>query len=243
MGDSARQAALVTGAGNGIGRAVALRLAEAGFDVVATDRDAAALAALPPDPRLRLRTMDVRDGDAVRTIAHEAKRIDVLVNCAGVVQAGTILTATDDDLEFGLDVNFRSMWRTIRAVLPGMVERRSGAIVNVSSIGSSVKGFKDRVVYGATKAAVIGLTKSVAADFAPFGITCNAVCPGPVDSPSMRERLGTAADVVAAQAEMRSRVPIGRMGTPEEVAELVAYLANARFTTGQIHVIDGGVTG
>lgn len=238
-----RRTALVTGAARGIGRAAAERLARDGYEVVATDRDPDALRDIARVPAVRTMRLDVGSDADVAAVAASVGTPDVLVNCAGIVQVGSILEATDADLDLGMDVNFRSMWRTVRAVLPGMVERRSGAIVNVSSIGSSVKAMKARFVYSATKAAVIGLTKSVAADYAAFGITCNAVCPGPIDSPSMRDRLGSQANPEVAKKEMAARVPLGRMGTAEEVAELIAYLADARFTTGQVHVIDGGMVG
>lgn len=243
MSNGEGRTAVVTGAGNGIGLAAAGKLAECGFQVVATDRDEASLQRAGLPASVAARRLDVTDGEAVKRLAAEFGDADVLVNCAGIVQIGAILDATDVDLDLGIDVNFRSMWRTVRAFLPGMVERRSGAIVNVSSIGSSVKAMKGRFIYSATKAAVIGLTKSVAADYADCGVCCNAVCPGPVDSPSMRDRLTALKGLDEARQDMAARVPLGRMGTVEEVGELIAYLAGARFTTGQIHVIDGGMTG
>lgn len=242
MDGGAGRWAVVTGAANGIGLAAARALEARGFSVVATDRDEAALRGAGLPGSVATRRLDVTDGEAVARLAAEFADADVLVNCAGVVLIGAILEASDAELELGIDVNFRSMWRTVRAFLPGMVERRSGAIINVSSIGSSVKAMKGRFVYSATKAAVIGLTKSVAADYADYGVCCNAVCPGPIDSPSMRDRLA-ALKAPEARREMEARVPLGRMGTADEVGRLIAYLAEARFTTGQIHVIDGGMTG
>ena len=169
--------------------------------------------------------------------------MDILVNCAGIVHSGTVLEATFDELTAAIDLNVKSMIRTIRAVLPGMLARGDGAIINMSSVASSVKGVPNRFVYSTTKAAVIGLTKAIAADFVAKGIRCNAICPGTVDSPSLQERLRTQGDYDAARAAFVARQPIGRIGTPEEIADLVVYLATATYTTGQVHVIDGGWTG
>lgn len=233
----AKITALVTGAAQGIGRASAERLLERGYDVWATDRGRFDM------PGATVRSMDVTDAAVIARVVAEIGTVGVLVNCAGVVQAGTILDAGDDDIDLGFDVNFRSMVRTIRAVLPGMIEAGQGAIVNIASIGSSIKSVPNRFIYSASKGAVIGLTKSVSADFAPKGVRCNAVCPGPIDSPSMRERIvASSPDAEAARREMGSRAPLGRLGTVEEVADLVAYLAAAEFTTGQAYVIDGGMT-
>lgn len=233
----AKVSALVTGAAQGIGRASAERLMAQGYDVWATDRSPFELSGAT------VRTMDVTDVAAIARVVAEIGLVAVLVNCAGLVQAGTILDATDDDIDLGFNVNFGSMVRTIRAVLPGMLAAGGGAIVNIASIGSSIKAVPNRFVYSATKGAVIGLTKSVSADFAPRGVRCNAVCPGPIDSPSMRERIvASDVDAEAARRAMGARTPLGRMGTVEEVADLVAYLARAEFTTGQAYVIDGGMT-
>ncbi len=229
--------ALVTGAAQGIGRASAERLLVQGYDVWATDRGRFEL------PGATVRAMDVTDAAAIARVVSEIGAVGVLVNCAGIVQAGTVLDAADDDIDLGFDVNFRSMVRTTRAVLPGMLAAGGGAIVNIASVGSSLKAVPDRFVYSASKGAVIGLTKSVSADFAPKGVRCNAVCPGPIDSPSMRERIvASGPDAEAARREIGARTPLGRLGTVEEVADLVAYLAGARFTTGQTFVIDGGMT-
>jgi 2-keto-3-deoxy-L-fuconate dehydrogenase len=231
-----KKLALVTGAAQGIGRAAAGRLLSRGYEVVATDRASFEL------PGATVRTMDVTDASAIADVVSGIGNVGVLVNCAGIVQMGTILDATDDEIALGFDVNFRSMVRTIRAVLPGMMAAGGGAIVNIASIGSSIKSVPNRFIYSASKGAVIGLTKSVSADFAPKGIRCNAVCPGPIDSPSMRDRIAMNPDAEAARREMGARTPLGRLGTTEEVAELVAYLAEAEFTTGQAYVIDGGMT-
>ncbi len=241
MADSNRTM-FVTGAAQGIGRAVAIRGAAAGWSVTATDISPTVEALSHDDRRVLTRQLDVTDKRAVIAAIGEAGPLDALVNCAGIVQVGTILDASDDEVEQGFAVNVRSMIHTIRAALPGMIGRGGGAIVNVASIGSSVKGVPQRFVYGASKGAVIGLTKSVAADFAAQGIRCNAVCPGPIDSPSMRERFAVQADQDAARRAIVARVPMGRLGTSEEVADLVLYLASASFTTGQIHIIDGGIT-
>ena len=168
--------------------------------------------------------------------------VDILFNCAGIVHGGTVLDATFEEFDFAVDLNVTSMIRTIKAVLPGMLARGDGAIVNMSSVASSVKGVPNRFVYGTTKAAVIGLTKAIAADYVARGIRCNAVCPGTVDSPSLQDRLRAQGDYEAARAAFVARQPIGRIGTPEEIADLVVYLATATYTTGHIHVIDGGWT-
>ena len=179
---------------------------------------------------------------AVNAAVAEIGRVDVLFNCAGFVHAGSILEMKDADLDFALDLNVRSMVRTIRAVLPGMLERGDGAIINMASVASSVKGVPNRFVYGVTKAAVIGLTKSVAADYVGKGIRCNAICPGTVESPSLQDRLRAQGDYDAARAAFIARQPMGRLGTPEEIADLAVHLAGATYTTGQAYVIDGGWT-
>jgi 2-keto-3-deoxy-L-fuconate dehydrogenase len=166
----------------------------------------------------------------------------VLFNCAGFVHAGTILEMKDRDLEFAFDLNVRSMVRTIRAVLPGMIERGGGSIINMSSLAGSVKGVPNRFAYGITKAAVVGLTKAVAADFVGKGIRCNAICPGTVESPSLEDRMRAQGDYEAARAAFIARQPMGRLGTPEEIADLAVYLAGATYTTGQAYNIDGGWT-
>jgi 2-dehydro-3-deoxy-L-fuconate 4-dehydrogenase len=235
--------ALVTAAAQGIGRASAERLAAAGARVIATDINPAALAGLSTIPGIATRPLDVLDDGAVSGLFADVGPVDVLFNCAGVVHGGTVLDTTFDDLDFSFDLNVKGMIRTIRAVLPGMLARGDGSIINMSSVASSVKGVANRFVYSTTKAAVIGMTKAIAADFVAQGIRCNAICPGTVDSPSLQDRLRAQGDYEAARAAFIARQPIGRIGRPEEIADLVVYLASATYTTGQIHVIDGGWTG
>ena len=239
MESLAGKTALITAAGQGIGRATVEAFAAAGARVIATDIDTAKLADLAAE-RVEAHRLDVLDSAAVASLIGGLGRIDVLFNCAGVVHNGTLLEATDADLDFAFNLNVKAMVRTIRAVLPGMLERRDGAIINMSSVASSVKGVPSRFAYSATKAAVIGLTKSVAADYVAQGIRCNAICPGTVDSPSLQERLRAGGDYEATRKAFIARQPIGRIGRAEEIAELALYLATATYTTGQIHVIDGG---
>jgi len=240
--DLSGKTALITAAAQGIGRASAERLAAAGARVVATDINEPKLAELRGISSLEAHVLDVLDSSAVARLAEQTGPIDVLVNCAGIVHGGTVLDASFDDLDMAIDLNVKSMVRTIKAVLPGMLERGDGAIVNMSSVASSVKGVPNRFVYSTTKAAVIGLTKSIAADFVAKGIRCNAICPGTVDSPSLQERLRAQGDYEAARAAFVARQPIGRIGSPNEIADLVVYLATATYTTGHIHIIDGGWT-
>ncbi|MCK6447458.1 MAG: SDR family oxidoreductase [Planctomycetes bacterium] len=235
--------ALVTAAGQGIGRASALAFAREGAHVVATDVDEAKVAALAREhASLRAARLDVRDTAAIELLVASEGPFDVLFNCAGFVHHGTILDANESDWDFSFDLNVKSMYRTIRAVLPGMLARGRGSIVNMSSVASSIKGAPNRCVYGATKAAVIGLTKAVAADFVTKGVRCNAVCPGTVQTPSLDERIAALGDPTTARAAFVARQPMGRVGTAEEIAELVLYLASdeSSYTTGAIHVIDGG---
>jgi 2-keto-3-deoxy-L-fuconate dehydrogenase len=242
MGRLAGRRALVTAAGQGIGRATALAFAREGAEVLATDIDEALLARLAKDePRIEVARLDVRDDAAVAAIAARGP-FDVLFNCAGFVHHGTVLDCTPEQWAFALDLNVTSMFRTLRAVLPGMLARGKGSIVNMSSVASSVKGAPNRCAYGTTKAAVIGLTKSVAADFVSKGIRCNAVCPGTVQTPSLDERIAAQGDPVAARAAFIARQPLGRVGDVDEIAALVLYLASdeSSYTTGAIHVIDGG---
>jgi len=240
MGPLHGQVALVTAAGQGIGRATAIALQRAGADVIATDVNTALLDDLATATGIATRELDVLDGAAVQRVVGGADRIDVLFNCAGRVDRGTVLDMTDDQLVVAFDLNVRSMVRTIHAALPGMIERGSGCIINMSSVVSSVKGAVDRCAYGITKAAVIGLTKSVAADYVTQGIRCNAICPGTVETPSLHQRVAALGDFDTAMAGFVARQPMGRLGTPEEIADLVVYLAGATFTTGHIHVADGG---
>jgi 2-keto-3-deoxy-L-fuconate dehydrogenase len=242
MKDSlAGKTVLVTAAAQGIGRASALAFANAGATVHATDINERLLAELKA-PGLAVRKLDVLSDEAVRAAVADIGVIDVLFNCAGFVHAGTILEMKDDDLDFAFDLNVRAMVRTIRAVLPGMIERGGGAIINMSSVASSVKGVPNRFAYGTTKAAVIGLTKSVAADYILQGIRCNAICPGTVESPSLDQRMRAQGDYQTARRAFIARQPMGRLGTPEEIADLAVYLAGATYTTGQACGIDGGWT-
>ncbi|MEA1085353.1 SDR family oxidoreductase [Sphingomonas sp. CD22] len=231
--------ALVTAAARGIGRATAERFAAEGARVIATDRDRDALADVPG---CETRALDVTDGAAVAALAAEIGRIDVLANVAGIVHAGTILDCSEEEWAQAIAINMTAMYRTVRAFLPAMLAGGGGAIVNVSSIASSVKGIPNRFAYGTTKAGVIGLTKAVAADFVGQGIRCNAICPGTVDTPSLQQRLHDTGDYAAAQAAFVARQPMGRLGQADEVAALALYLASdeAAFTTGAVHVIDGG---
>ena len=244
--------ALVTAAAAGIGRASALAFAREGASVLATDIDADGLASLAAEAAgeasaaggLETARLDVRDADAIRATVERAA-LDVLLNCAGVVPGGTILDATDDDWDLAHDLNVRSMHRTCRAALPGMLERGGGSIVNVASVASSVVGVPNRFIYSTTKAAVIGLTKSVAKDFVTRGIRCNAICPGTVDTPSLHERLRATGDYESAKTQFIARQAMGRLGTVEEIAALAVHLASdeSAFTTGQAIVIDGGLSG
>ena len=233
--------AVATAAAQGIGRATAEAFAREGATVFALDINEAKLAELKGE-RLRGRRLDVLDAAAILAFAKEVGTIDILFNCAGFVHAGTILDATEDQFAFAMDLNVRSMFRLIRAFLPGMLAQGRGSIVNLASVVSSVKGAPNRCVYGASKAAVIGLTKSVAADFVTQGVRCNAICPGTVQRPSLEDRLRALGDYDTARAAFIARQPMGRLGTPEEIAALAVYLASdeAQFTTGQAHIIDGG---
>jgi len=239
MGRMSGKTCLVTAAGQGIGRASALAMAAEGARVVATDIDEAALATLEG---VETRRLDVRDPGDIAAAREAIGAPDVLFNCAGFVANGTILDCDEDEWDFSFDLNVKAMYRMIRAFLPGMVEAGGGSIVNMSSAVSSIIAAPNRFVYGATKAAVIGLTKSVAADFVGQGIRCNAICPGTVDSPSLEGRLRATGDYEAARAAFTARQPMGRIASAGEIAALVVYLASdeASFTTGHAHVIDGG---
>ena len=237
---------LVTAAGQGIGRAAALAMAAEGAEVFATDINPEGLAQLKSEATGRLEAfeLDVRSEASVAAGVALAKP-DVLFNCAGFVHNGTVLEASDEDWEFAFDLNVRSMLRTVRAALPGMLERGSGSIINMSSACSSVIGAPNRFVYGTTKAAVLGLTKSVAIDYITKGIRCNAICPGTVESPSLHDRLHATGDYEAAMKAFIARQPMGRIAKATEIAALVVYLASdeSAFTTGQAHIIDGGWSG
>jgi 2-keto-3-deoxy-L-fuconate dehydrogenase len=231
---------VVTAAAQGIGRASVLAFAAAGANVIATDINEAALAELSGTPGLVTRRLDVLNDAAVKAAFAEIGRVDVLFNCAGFVHGGSVLDMKEGDLDFAIDLNVKAMVRTIRAVLPGMLEREDGAIINMSSVASSQKGVPNRFVYGLTKAAVIGLTKAVAADYVAKGIRCNAICPGTVESPSLEGRMRAQGDYETARAAFIARQPMGRLGKAEEIADLAVYLAGATYTTGQAYNIDGG---
>ena len=235
--------ALLTAAAAGIGRATAEAFAREGAHVIATDLDPAKLKGLKGD----LKPLDVRSTEAVNALAKEIGPVDILFNCAGFVHHGTVLECSESDWDFSFDLNVKAMHRTIRAFLPGMLEKGGGSVVNVSSGASSVRGIPNRYVYGASKAAVIGLTKAVAADFIKRGIRCNAICPGTIESPSLDQRIETLAkqtgqSVEAVRQAFIDRQPMGRLGKAEEIAALAVYLASdeSSYTTGQIHLADGG---
>ena len=244
----AGKTAVITAAAQGIGRATALAFAAEGATVWATDVNEPALQALAAeDPRLKTSRLDVRDPQAIIAFAGQCGAVDALFNCAGFVHNGSILDCTDADWDFSFDLNVKSMHRTIRAFLPGMLDRGRGSIINVSSGASSIRGLPNRYVYGASKAAVIGLTKAVAADFIRRGIRCNAICPGTVQSPSLDARIAAQAEqrkrpVEEIRQEFIARQPMGRVGLPEEIAALAVFLASdeSAYATGAIHVIDGG---
>lgn len=242
-GRLAGKTAFITAAAAGIGRATALAFVREGAAVIATDVDLAGLESLERErPGIEIARVDVLDAAQCAEIGHRWPQIDVLANVAGYVHHGTILECSPEDWSRSFDLNVHSMFRTIRSVLPRMLEHGGGAIVNVSSIASSVKGIPNRCVYGATKAAVIGLTKSIAVDYVTRGIRCNAICPGTVDSPSLAGRMAATGDLEAARKAFIARQPMQRLGKPEEVAALAVYLASdeSAFTTGAIHIIDGG---
>jgi 2-keto-3-deoxy-L-fuconate dehydrogenase len=235
----AGKTAVVTAGGSGIGKASAEAFARAGARVIAADIDlAAAQSAAGCEGKL----LDVRNADAVAAFAKSVGHIDVLFNCAGSVPGGTILTIEREKWDAAFDLNVNSMFHMIRAFLPGMLAAKRGSIINMASVASSVTGVPDRCAYGATKAAVIGLTKSVAADFVAQGVRCNAICPGTVDTPSLQARLHAYGDYEKTRKDFEARQPIGRLGKPDEIAALALHLASdeSGFTTGQIHIVDGG---
>jgi len=243
MGDRLKgKRAFVTAAAAGIGRASAIAFAREGASVFATDIDEKGLAALASEGVKDVARLDVRDTSAVGTIARRAGKIDILLNAAGFVHHGTALDCSDDDWDFSFDLNVKSMHRTIRAFLPGMLEQGHGSIVNISSAAGVFKAAPNRYVYGATKAAVAALTRSVAADFIASGVRCNCICPGTIETPSMLQRAAAAGP--GGREMFVSRQPLGRLGTGEEIASLAVYLASdeSAFTTGVAHIIDGGWT-
>lgn len=244
-GRLAEKSAVITAAGQGIGRASALAFAREGARVLATDINDRALADLKAAaPDIETEVLNVTDGAAVGALAKRLGAVDILFNCAGTVHHGTILDCAEKDWDFSFDLNVKAMYRTIRALLPAMLEAGGGTIVNMASVASSVKGVPDRFAYGASKAAVIGLTKAVAMDFVGQGIRCNAICPGTVATPSLDERIAARGDAEKARAAFIARQPMGRLGTAEEIAALALYLASdeSAYTTGGIHIADGGLT-
>jgi 2-keto-3-deoxy-L-fuconate dehydrogenase len=250
MARLAGKRAVITAAGQGIGRASAIAFAREGAQVIATDINADTLKTLEKEvPGITVAKLDVLDLAAIEAFGKATGTIDVLFNCAGVVHAGDILQATEADWDFAFNLNAKAAFRMIRAFLPGMLSAGKGSIVNMSSVASSVKGVPNRFVYSASKAATIGLTKAVAADYVAKGIRCNAICPGTVQSPSLDERLAAQGKAQGVSTEevrqaFTARQPIGRVGTPEEIASLALYLASdeSAYTTGTINVIDGGWT-
>ena len=235
--------ALVTAAGQGIGKASALAMADAGATVWATDVNEKLLASYAGVPNIHTAVLDVMDKSAIQKMVASITAIDVLFNCAGFVHAGTALDATDDQWDFAFDLNVRSQFWTIQAVLPHMLANKKGSIINMASV-VSIKGLPNRFVYGASKAAVIGLTKSVAADFVTQGIRCNAICPGTVDTPSLADRINVYDDPVEARKNFIARQPMGRLAQAHEIAPIVVFLASdeSAFVTGQAYGLDGGMT-
>jgi 2-keto-3-deoxy-L-fuconate dehydrogenase len=235
---------LVTAAGQGMGRACALAMAAEGANVWATDLDEKLLASYAGVERVRAQRLDVLDKNAIAKTIAAMPAIDVLFNCAGFVHSGTALQATDEEWNFALNLNVRSQFWAIQAALPRMIDAGRGSIINMASVCSSIKGLPNRFIYGTTKAAVIGLTKSVAADYVADGIRCNALCPGTVDTPSLQDRINANADPEAARKAFIARQPMGRLAQAEEIAPLVVFLASDEsiFVTGQTYAIDGGIT-
>lgn len=233
---------LITAAGQGIGRASAEAFAKAGASVIATDINETALAELEGLDGITAWKLDATNPEDIKRVLAEAGRLDVLFNCAGFVHAGNILESTEEDWDFAFDLNAKAMYRLCKAVLPGMLEQGKGSIINMSSVASSLKGVPNRFVYCAFKAAVIGMTKAIAADYVTQGIRCNAICPGTVDSPSLHDRLRATGDYEVAHEQFIARQPMGRVGAADEIAALAVYLASdaSGFTTGQAHIIDGG---
>lgn len=235
---------LITAAGQGIGRASAIACAREGATVIATDRDAALLSGLD----MQTHPLDVTDAAAITALRDRLPPLDGLFNCAGFVANGSILDVTDRDWDFSFDLNVKSMFHTCRAFIPGMLDRAkvtgTASVLNMASVASSVKGLPNRTAYGATKAAVIGLTKAIAADFVKTGLRCNALCPGTVDTPSLRGRIGSAADPVQAEKDFIARQPMGRLATTDDITPMVVFLLSdeSRFVSGQACLVDGGIT-
>jgi 2-keto-3-deoxy-L-fuconate dehydrogenase len=242
MGRLSGKRALVTGGGNGIGRATVERFRQEGAEVLAIDVDRAALHDVRAVCGCEIAVLDLSDGAAIEQVVDNAGSLDILFLCAGYVSTGTILDCAAEEWDRSFSINVTPMYRIIQRVLPGMITRTSGSIITMSSVASSVRGVPERCAYGATKAAVIGLTKAVAADFVRQGIRANVICPGTIDTASLDGRLRATLEYEAARATVTARQPIGRLGTVAEVADLAVYLASdeSRFTTGQTHIIDGG---
>ena len=244
-GRLADKIAVVTGAGQGIGRSAAVLFAEEGASVWAIDRNPAALAELATDnPDIITAVLDVSDGAGIEELANRVGPIDVLFNCAGIVHNGSILDCAEADWDLSMDVNVKSMYMMARAFLPAMIDNGGGSIINMSSVISSISGVPNRFAYGTSKAAVIGLTKSIAADLADKAVRCNAIAPGTVQSPSLDERLAAFGDPKSTREQFIARQPMGRFGTTDEIAALALYLASdeSAYATGSVYVIDGGMT-
>lgn len=241
-GQLSGKTAIVTGAGQGIGRAAAILFASEGARVLAVDVNGAALAKLEAEHGCQPIVLDLTDGTAIAAWAEQVGAVDVLLLCAGHVAYGTIEECSDADWAFSFDLNVTAMFRMIRALIPGMIARKSGSIITMSSVASSLRGVCNRFAYASTKAAIIGMTKALAADHVGQGIRCNAICPGTIETSSLEERMQASGDYAATRAEFVARQPIGRLGKPAEIAQLALYLASdvSAFTTGQCHIIDGG---
>jgi 2-keto-3-deoxy-L-fuconate dehydrogenase len=236
--------AFITAAGQGMGRAAAIAFAAEGATVWATDVNAEALRSLEGTQGVTTRVLDVTDSAAVTRVAKEAGDVDVLFNCAGIVHHGTIMECSEEDWDRSFDLNIKSMYRVTRAFLPGMLKREKGSIINMASVASSLRGLPNRLAYGTTKAAVIGFTKAIAADYVKQGIRCNAVCPGTVDTPSLQGRINAFADPAQARKDFIARQPMGRLATADDITPLLLYLASdeSSFATGVAFSVDGGMT-
>ena len=236
--------ALITAAGQGIGRATALAYADEGATVWATDINQTTLGSLDGTPGITTRVLDVTDTSSIQDVVKEIGTPDILFNCAGFVADGDILECTDEDWDFSFNLNVRAMFHMMQAVLPGMVEKGGGSIINMSSVASSLQGVVNRFVYSASKAAVLGMTKSVAADFIGKGVRVNAIAPATVQTPSLDDRINASADPIQARKDFIARQPMGRLGNPEEIASLAVYLGSdeTEYMTGTVQVIDGGMT-
>jgi 2-dehydro-3-deoxy-L-fuconate 4-dehydrogenase len=236
--------AFITAAGQGMGRAAAVAFAQEGATVWATDVNADSLKTLDGVRGITARVLDVTDAAAVERVAREAGDVDILFNCAGFVHHGTIMECSERDWDRSFDINVKSMYRVTRALLPGMLRQGKGSIINMASIASSLRGIPNRFAYGASKAAVLGLTKAIAADYVKQGIRCNAVCPGTVDTPSLQDRINALPDPVEARKQFIARQPMGRLGTTDDIVPLLIYLASdeSSFATGVAFSVDGGMT-